>query len=378
MQTKAEFLAQFKGEAREVVARVGWVDDHPSPDESGREYHCKARFAEGIDVATGQIIGQHMFNWLHWFAPKKLFGGPGGFTLKQHHIYRLLVRPSVENAAPDAKAATYLVEQVLQSDVDEPRLDPVRQFDAKYRPETEERTFLIKDSVRGWAVQGENRYPRAISLASVDAAGTLDAAVGQLSWIEENKGDLNTNFKALGIYRVLARPAIEGDGWMMVKVLGKGSDARLQAIADEYAKPVVVRMPMGEFTLNRSYNWFEGQVVWLGEQASVLVDIEEGASDAPELFAKLDAMVADAAGWDAKVRDFAADELLENANDWCEDEGEEITRLDFMHRIGTPSIHLCADGSGDFSFGDDDMFYGHVIVVGFEADGEFSEAVIEG
>ena len=379
MQTKAEFLAQFSGEVRELVVRMGWVNDHPSPEDGGREYHCTARFAEGIDVASGKIIGQHIFNWLHWYAPKKLFGGAGGFTLKEHHIYRLLVRPSVENEAPDAKAATYLVEQVLESDVDEPRLDPVCQFDAKYRPETQERTFLIKKSVRGWAIQGDNRYPCATCLASVDDAGELNTAVGQLRWIEKNKGDLDTNFKALGIYRVLVRPAVEGENdWMMVKVRGKGSDARLAAIAEEYAKPVVVQTAVGEFTLNRNYDWFEGQVDWLGEQSDVMLDVEEGATDAPELFAKLEGIIANAAEWDAKVRGFAADELLDGANDWRQDEGEEITREDFIRRIGAPSIHLFAAGTGEFSFGDDDMFWGHVIVVYFDGHGEFTEATIEG
>ena len=234
-------------------------------------------------------------------------------------------------------------------------------------------------------VQGDNRYPCATYLARVDGAGALDTAIGQLRWMEKNHGSLDTNFKALGIYRVLVRPSFENaNDWMMVKVLGKGADARLKAIAEEYAKPVAIKTAVGEFTLNRNYNWFEGKVDWLGGQADVLVDVEEGADDAPELFAKLEAMVANAAEWDCRVRDCAADELLEGANDWqadSDDEGEEsaeITREDFKRRIGAPSIHLYGDGTGDFGFGDDDMFYGHFIVVYFDENGEFTEATIEG
>ncbi|MBQ3387393.1 MAG: DUF2262 domain-containing protein [Eggerthellaceae bacterium] len=385
MQTKEEFLAQFTEEAREIVVRMGWVNDHPSLEEDGREFHTSARFTEGIDVASGEIIGRHIFNWLHWFAPKKLFGGMGGFTLKSNHIYRLLVRPSVANAEPDAKSTTYLVEKVLESDVKEPRLDPVCQFEAKYRPETREMTFLIKKAVTGWVVQGDNRCPVATSLASVDGAGELHQVVERLSWMEANHGSLKTNFKALGIYRILVRPSVEKDNeWMMVKVLGKGADARLSAIAEEYAKPVAIKTAVGEFTLNRNYNWFEGKIDWPGGQADVLIDVEEGANDAPELFAKMEAMAATAEEWDCRVRDYTADELLEGANDWQsdgQDEGEEateITRDDFKRRIGVPSIHLYADGTGDFGFGDDDMFYGHFIVAYFDENGGFTEATIEG
>ncbi|MBR3258513.1 MAG: hypothetical protein IKF96_05930, partial [Eggerthellaceae bacterium] len=291
MQSKEEFLAQFTEPAKVIVVRTGWVNEHPSLEEGTREFHCSARFVEGIDEATGEMIGQHIFNWLHWFAPKKLFGGMGGFTLKEHRIYRLLVRQ--KPLQPDDKATTYLVEQVLESDVDEPRLDPVRQFDAKYRPETREMTFLIKDRVSGWVIGGDNRYPCATSLACVDGAGALDTAIGQLRWMEKDHGSLDTNFKALGIYRILVRPSIEKDNeWMMVKVLGKGADERLKAIAEEYAKPVVVKTAVGEFTLNRNYNWFQGKIDWPGGQAEVLIDVEEGATGAPELFAKMEAMAA--------------------------------------------------------------------------------------
>ena len=108
----------------------------------------------------------------------------------------------------------------------------------------------------------------------------------------------------------------------------------------------------------------------------------------PEINAKVrgdvEAMAANAVEWDCRVRDCAADELLEGANDWqadSDDEGEEsveITREDFKRRIGAPSIHLYGDGTGDFGFGDDDMFYGHFIVVYFDENGEFTEATIEG
>ena len=43
-----------------------------------------------------------------------------------------------------------------------------------------------------------------------------------------------------------------------------------------------------------------------------------------------------------------------------------------------PGIHLFRDGMGEFSFGDDDMFYGHFIVVYLDADGKPTEADIEG
>src|SRR5699024_8639011 len=82
------------------------------------------------------------------------------------------------------------------------------------------------------------------------------------------------------------------------------------------------------------------------------------------------ALVAGQKDWDQRERAFAADQLLEQANDWEQDsagnedrEPEEITREQFMERMELDAIQISADGRFEFWFNDGEMFWGHSIHV---------------
>ena len=59
---------------------------------------------------------------------------------------------------------------------------------------------------------------------------------------------------------------------------------------------------------------------------------------------------------------FRSDDLLELANEWREDR-DEITKEEFIQRIGTPGIIINADGSIVFTFDSDEMFTDHGIEI---------------
>lgn len=70
--------------------------------------------------------------------------------------------------------------------------------------------------------------------------------------------------------------------------------------------------------------------------------------------------------WDSDMRAFAARQLTELACDWRESADEEvpeITEESFARRIELRSIAMDADGSFSAYFDDDDMFFGHCVVV---------------
>ena len=85
--------------------------------------------------------------------------------------------------------------------------------------------------------------------------------------------------------------------------------------------------------------------------------------------------------WDRDMRAFAARELTELACDWRESADEEvpeITEESFAQRIELTSIAMNPDGSFSAYFDDDDMLFGHCVVVyGTLADG-VSSAVMAG
>jgi len=63
-----------------------------------------------------------------------------------------------------------------------------------------------------------------------------------------------------------------------------------------------------------------------------------------------------------KLLEVSADDLLELANEWREDR-DEITKEEFIQRIGTPNIIINADGSIVFMFDSDEMFTDHGIEI---------------
>lgn len=148
---------------------------------------------------------------------------------------------------------------------------------------------------------------------------------------------------------------------------------------EKVSDPVFVKDEAGTFQLDRKYNWFEGQVRWMGTMEEVTLDKDEDGDTAYAALRTLHMLTADSENWDKRLREYAARELTELANEWQEEEEfSAIKEEEFAERIGCPTFHI--DNRGDFEAGydDDDMFYGHWIVVRGTTDGELTEANIEG
>lgn len=170
------------------------------------------------------------------------------------------------------------------------------------------------------------------------------------------------------VFQIMVRPSEDGKQFLMTELPQPEIDPEMKAILEEQKKPVSIWVPeLGTFTLNRLVNWFEAEVEWLGQPARLDIDREEDWDACVE---KAKALMADQKGWDEKVRSFAADQLLEQANDWAQDaagnedgEPEEITREQFMERLELDAVQISADGRFEFWFNDGEMFWGHSIHV---------------
>ena len=375
-----EFMRQYSDETCELIVRVGWcwAKGRGSFPQVGNLYHAKARFDRALDVQSNQIIGQGMFNWLEWLTPKHLLGHPYGFAFKEDHLYRVLVRPALANAAEAGKSSSYYVEKILEADVEEPRLDPYLEFTSDFCPEEVERDILVENRVSAGAnVHG---YFRSVVRYLAIADGKDEqprACVGRLWIMEEGRGGgMKTQLSELGAYRVVVRERKDDPtSLFLVKVVKKLKDDRFEPFRQEYLKPVVIENSLGSFTLDRRYDWYEGEIDYLGKACSVMLNVAEGSTDASAALAKLEELCADLPSVDHAARAYAADEMLENASDWCE---EELTREEFMERMDNPCITIATDGSVGFMFDDGGMFAGHVITVDMAADGTFEGTDIAG
>lgn len=214
-----------------------------------------------------------------------------------------------------------------------------------------------------------------------------DRIVYPVSDEEHDAGGILDRFGQETIYRVKARkkaPQEVPEGvaasvqnqFLIVEVLEERPPClALEEVLAEYRRPVVVAdEELGELTLDKDYDVFEGHVLWQGEQIDVSLEVDAANEDSWTAARRaMKAMSAEQGRWDRDMRAFAARELTQLACEWRESADEEvpeITEGSFARRIELRSIAMDAEGSFSAYFDDDDMFFGHCVVVyGTVADG---------
>ena len=195
---------------------------------------------------------------------------------------------------------------------------------------------------------------------------------------EHAAGGVLDRFRREGVYRLKARKKIphevpEGvtaslqNQFLIVEVLEEDPPCpALEEVLAEYRRPVVVTDEvLGELTLDKDLDTFEGEVLWCGEQIFLVLEVDaadEGTwADARRA---MKVMLAEQDRWDRDMRTSAARELTELACEWRESADEEvpeITEESFARRIELRSIAMDADASFSAYFDDDDMFFGHCV-----------------
>ena len=204
---------------------------------------------------------------------------------------------------------------------------------------------------------------------------------------EHDAGGILDRFRREGVYRLKARKKIphevpEGvtassqNQFLIVEVLEEDAPSpALEEVLAEYLRPVVVvDEVLGELTLDKDLDMFEGEVLWRGEQICVSLEVDAANEDTwADARRAMKTMLADQERWDRDMRAFAARELTELACEWRESADEEvpeITEESFAQRIELRTIAMDADGSFSAYFDDDDMFFGHCVTAyGTLADG---------
>lgn len=237
-------------------------------------------------------------------------------------------------------------------------------------------------------------------LAYVDCeTGALCADEGRLVYPVSDEeyaaGGIVGRFRDEETYRVAARKKIphevpEGvaasaqNHLLIVDVLEENSPCpALDEVLAEYRRPVVLEdEELGELTLDKDYDTFEGVVPWRGEDIDISLEVDSSSEETwTAAVVAMKQMVADQDAWDRDIRTFAARELTELACEWRESADEEvpeITEGSFAQRLDLTSIAMDPDGSFSAYFDDDDMFFGHCVVVyGTLADG-LASAVMAG
>ena len=158
------------------------------------------------------------------------------------------------------------------------------------------------------------------------------------------------------------------------------SEHRLQALIEEYTKPVIIEDAIGIFTLNRAYSWFEGSVAFNQTKVSVMFDADENNQLPPKAFAYLKTFIEDIQNQDERIRKFIVKALWETANDWIEsEEAEHLTEEYFHDSLYLSELSVSHAGNMTLYYGDEkDIFAGHAIEVNVNINGEIMSAILVG
>lgn len=226
--------------------------------------------------------------------------------------------------------------------------------------------------------------PGGVAFKPVEGTDLFHVAIGLTVWLDEYEQELHQQPALLEaivdetlleylrqrtpsnfIITVVARPAGDGQHFLITDLPKPGFDPRLKAILEEQKKPVTLEVEdLGTFTLNRNLGWYDGAVDWLESEISLNLDQNADTLDSAQQTAR--ALMAAQADWDDRVRAYAALQLLEQVNGLLETEGgdaQPYTAESLAAQFQIDSILAGPDGAFDFWFSDDDLFLAHPVHV---------------
>lgn len=135
---------------------------------------------------------------------------------------------------------------------------------------------------------------------------------------------------------------------------------------------------LGEFILDKEIGSYKKKFNWDGEEGSLYIDCNSDMNKTMKVIYEL----VNNRHWKDKIKKYAADELLDLANEWLQDEDEpeyeEYTSDIFINKLIFESIDVNEDGSFEVYYKDGDMFWGHCIIVSGNINGVFEDANIAG
>ena len=132
-------------------------------------------------------------------------------------------------------------------------------------------------------------------------------------------------------------------------------------------EPLVIQDRLGTFILKdpRKPRYYEGEADWLGKKADVSLYCDDGALTAETALENLRRLMAEAADWDAKLRQCAVEEMsgedgmVEIWGDGTEEEVPPITAAEFLSRISLGFLDVYPNGGLYFDYDLDGMFTDH-------------------
>ena len=248
------------------------------------------------------------------------------------------------------------------------------EFYEMYEPEEQEVVALINRCIGGgYNNRGNFWEMTVVTLGMVFCdTGKVSTKEERLDWPVTDKEQI-CRLKIRRMKEEWAKDLVVRP-WCIAQVVKAHEDCpELQAVLDEYHRPVVLQdETLGELTLDKDYNTFEGEIQWCG--TDVYLSLEVNAESKPSWTRARSAakkLLADCETWDKAMRELAAKNLTGLANDWLSQDEENprdpgtdpITEEELARRISMTSLSVTSGGSFTAWFDCDEMFTDHAVTV---------------
>ena len=264
------------------------------------------------------------------------------------------------------------------------------EYEAEFEPEVFEIYALPRSDANGASPYLE-KYHRP--LVSTDAildtrTSVLDRSEGILTWIIEGLDDRwGYSFEPHGVYKLLVKKAkpLEDLGYMrsswnnryyVLEVLEEhAKHSELEALSAYLKTPKYLHTDRGDFLLNREYQYYTARI---GDYAFTL-DVDEGSDESCTTALAVFNTIDNFKAFEQRISIYISETLLELANYWLDnDDQDPITSDVFAKRIMMGELAFRNDGTIEVYYDDDDIFWGHCIIVHIDADGNPIDADIAG
>lgn len=260
------------------------------------------------------------------------------------------------------------------------------QFDAKYEPEPIEIAVAIgsKDAFRGLILN-------CPIVAWQDlTTGKIHARYGMLIEMGPNVRKHNKSLKKNSIVTVRVHKSLDEsdksvDNFRLAEIISTAQKyPELKAIQKKQVKlqkqnqkqwlkeqisknKALKKNPghydddvLGRFTMTSVLSGYKNDINWCSEK--VILGFKEGnEAIIRACLTHAREIVIKQVEWDKLIRQFAATDMTELANDWNQD--SKISEQEFYDRVSINCIYITAEGEFTFLLDDDNMFREHSIVV---------------
>ena len=267
----------------------------------------------------------------------------------------------------------------------------MKEFEEEFEPEELEIYALLRSKPCGASRYLENYLnPLVYIEAMVDCRmNVMNRREGILTWlVPSEQKNWRDGFKQYGIYKLLVKKAkfkvldenrrrSWNNRYLVLQILeADGKQKELEELVAYLKEPKYIHTQLGDLLLNRQYKWYEMKT----PKYEFILEVDEDSTEACDTaLAVFKKQTANISGLDQKLRAYVADAMLDMANDWLDNADEApVTADEFARRITLDAVTFRNDGSIEAYYDDDDIFWGHCIVVNMDKDGNMENADIAG